>query len=78
MKSLVMISAHMFQSGFQKIQPTQPGKPLVSWLINLNGFIQMKLYADYVTKSKEVGVKCHQETYNLYCGCNYMNKLDTL
>lgn len=63
-----MISPHMFQSGFQKTHNLLRQERLwfLGCLINLNGFIQMKLYADYVTECKGVGVKSQYDTYNLY------------
>lgn len=58
----------MFQSGFQKTHNLLRQERLwfLGCLINLNGFIQMKLYADYVTECKGVGVKSQYDTYNLY------------
>lgn len=61
MKLLVMFSAHMSQGGFQKTHNLLclESPWFLGCLINLNGFIQMKLYADYVTECKGVGVKIY-------------------
>lgn len=58
----------MFQSGFQKTHNLLHQERLwfLGCLINLSGFIQMKLYADYVTECKGAGVKSHYDTRSLY------------
>lgn len=58
--------AHVLEWLSENTWPTLPEKPLVACLINRNGFIQMKLYVDYVTECKEVGVKSRYATYYLY------------